>query len=117
MKNIAEAFEDYYQTWKSFTQSDDVVLSSFSEEYINNPHFQAMVDLGPEAVPDIIQKLQTDESAHFLIHALERITHKRFTPAEMATAQARYGAPLGNQGCAAMWQDWWNKQHAGEAEG
>lgn len=117
MKNIDEAFEDSYQKWKSFIQSDAVALSSRDEDYVNNPHFQAIVNLGKEAVPYIIQKLQTDESAHFLIHALESITQHQFTPAEVAAAQARSGAPLGNQGYAAMWQDWWNKQSSGEPEG
>lgn len=116
MKNIAEAFEDRYQAWKSFTQGDEVSLSSFSKDYINNPHFEAIVDLGPEAVPYIIKKFETDDSAHFLIHALERITHKSFTPEELAAAQARYGSPLGNQGFAAMWRDWWNEQQSEEAE-
>lgn len=117
MKNIDEVFEDYYQKWKSYTQSGTVALSSSDEDYINNPHFQAIVDLGENAVPYIIQKFQTDENAHFLIHALERITHKRFTPTEIAAAQARFGIPLGNQGFAAMWQEWWKKQTSRESEG
>ena len=117
MKNIGEVFEDYYQKWKSFTQSDPVALASSDEDYINNPHFQAIVDLGEDAVPYILHKFKTDESAHFLIHALEGITHHRFTPAEMTAAQTRYGAPLGNQGFAAMWRDWWNTHHSGESEG
>jgi hypothetical protein len=113
MKSSAETFEDYYQRWKSFIENDAISLSSRDDDYINIPQFQAIVDLGPEAVPHIIEKLQTDEGAHFLIHALERITHKRFTPKEVKAAQARYGETLGNQGLAAMWVDWW-KEHAEE---
>ncbi len=116
MNDIAETFGNYYQRWKSFTQNGAISLSSRDDDYINNPHFQAIVDLGPEAVPHIIEKLGTDEDAHFLIHALERITNKRFTPNEVKAAQARYGETLGNQGFAAMWKDWWNKGHSGESK-
>ncbi|HSS22522.1 MAG TPA: hypothetical protein VLL54_20795 [Pyrinomonadaceae bacterium] len=110
MSNGARKFEDLYQAWKSFIESDDIRLSSVSKDYISNPHFEAIVKLGPEAVPYIIEKLETDESAHFLIHALEEIVHKKFTPEEIEQGQARYGVPLGNQGYAAMWRDWWRRQ-------
>jgi hypothetical protein len=116
MKNIAAEFERHYQDWKTFIASGDLVLSSISEDYTNNPHFQAIVDLGPDAVPYIIEKFDTDEEAHFLIHALERITNKRFTSSEVEAAQARYGETLGNQGFAAMWKDWWIKKHSGESK-
>jgi hypothetical protein len=66
--------------------------------------------MGEAAVPHIIAKLQTDEGAHFLIHALERITNHRFTPEEVEAAQRRYGKPLGNQGYARLWTDWWNQK-------
>jgi hypothetical protein len=115
MKTLAEIFEDHYQNWKSFIRNDAVFVSSLDEDYINNHHFQAIVDLGEAALPYIVEKLRTDEDAHFLIHAMEQITHKRFTPSEIAAAQASFGSPLGNQGFAAMWVDWWSKQ-SGKAE-
>lgn len=112
MKTSAEVFEEYYQQWQSFSQSEAVVLSSRAEDYLDSAPFQAIVEMGEAAVPYIIEKLQSDESAHFLIHALERITQKRFTPAEIAAAGSRYGTPLGNQGFAALWCEWWDKQHS-----
>jgi hypothetical protein len=114
MSSINEIFEDYYRKWKAAIQKDEVTLSSRSEDYINNPDFEAIVDLGPEAVPYILAKLQTDEDAHFLVYALERITNKKFTNDELAAARERYGAPLGNQGLAAMWQEWWDKQRSSD---
>ena len=114
MKNSAFVFENRYQQWRSFCQSGTTRLSSISDPYINNSYFQAIVDIGDEAVPYIIEKLQTDEDAHFLIHALERITKKRFTPEEIRVAQTLYGTPLGNQGYAVMWRDWWTKQMEGK---
>lgn len=113
MQNIAEAFEDHYQKWKSFIANDAVSLSSADEDYLRNPHFEAIVNLGPGSVPYILEKLQTDDSAHFLVHALERITGKRFAPAEIEAARASPGSPLGNQGLVKLWQDWW-QQHGEE---
>jgi hypothetical protein len=114
MGNTATNFENHYQKWRTYCRSDAVALSSSDDAYVNNPHFQAMVDMGEDAVPYIMQKLRTDEDAHFLIHALERITNKRFTPEEIEEAKVRYGTPLGNQGYAAMWLDWWNQQQLGK---
>jgi len=110
MTDVAQKFEDYYQRWKAFAQSEAVSLSSADEDYLKDPNFDAIVELGYAAVPYIIDKLETDEIAHFLIHALERITHKQFSPTEIEAAEASYGSPLGNQGYAALWRDWWQRQ-------
>ena len=107
MESTWEAFEAHYRKWKAYIRSDAVVLASFDEAYVANPSFQAMVDIGPDALPYLIEKLRTDEEAHFLIHVLSEITKKRFTPEEIAMAQVRYDTPLGNQHYAAMWLDWW----------
>ena len=73
MPGMDSLFEARYQQWKSFISTGTLSLSSFTDDYINNEPFQAIVDLGPEAIPFIIQKMKTDEDAHFLVHALERI--------------------------------------------
>lgn len=114
MKNTAAVFENHYQKWKSFIRSKPIALMSSDDAYVNNSHFQAIVDMGKEILPYIVEKLETDEEAHFLIHALERITNKRFTPEEIEAGKARYGEPLGNQGYAAMWLDWWDEQQVGK---
>ncbi len=116
MMTDAIIFEDHYQKWKSFCQSDEVMLSSSDDDYIDNEHFRAIVNMGEEAVPHIIEKLQTDADAHFLIHALRRITGRQFTTAEIEAAQSRYGAPMGNQGYAAIWVDWWKRRQRGAEE-
>ena len=66
--------------------------------------------MGEEALPYIFEKLDTDEDAHFLIHALNKITNKRFTIEEINAAKAHYGSILGNQGYAVMWRTWWDEQ-------
>jgi ATP-dependent helicase/DNAse subunit B len=73
MPGMDTLFEERYQQWKSFINIGTLSLSSFSDDYINNEQFQSIVDLGPEAIPFIIEKMKTDEDAHFLVHALERI--------------------------------------------
>jgi hypothetical protein len=112
MPDKDEVFENLYEKWRSFIQKDDLSLSSLSEDYINNEHFQAIVDLGLKAIPFIIQKLQTDENAHFLIYALEEITKHSFNAAEIAIARDRYGGEFGNQLLAKMWQEWWNARYS-----
>jgi hypothetical protein len=75
MHGMDELFEERYQQWKSFINAGTLSLSSSSDDYVNNEQFQSIVALGPEAIPFIIQKMKTDEDAHFLVHALERITN------------------------------------------
>lgn len=73
MPDMHNLFEERYQQWKSFINTGTLSLSSSSDDYINNEQFQSIVDLGGEAIPFIIEKMKTDEDAHFLVHALERI--------------------------------------------
>ncbi len=112
--NSAVTFEKKYQEWKSYCVRPEVAEQSSDAAYINNAPFQDIVALGDQAVPYIIEKLRTDPEAHFLIHALERITHHKFTAEEIEAAKKKYGTPLGNQGYAKMWIDWWEaKQNKG----
>ena len=85
-------------------------LSSSDVDYASNPEFEAIVDMGEVAIPFIIEKLRIDDSAHFLIHALEKIMGKRFTRNEIEAGERRHGAPLGDQGFAAMWEEWWSRR-------
>jgi len=73
MPGMDSLFEERYQQWKSFIHTGTLSLSSFTDDYINNEQFQSIVDLGPEAIPFIIEKMKTDEDAQFLVHAIERI--------------------------------------------
>lgn len=110
MRSTADVFEELYAKWKSFIANDANPLSSSDADYIRNPQFEAIVQLGEGAIPLILEKLRTNDSAHFLVHALGRIAGDPFTPGEIADAQRRYGAPLGNQGYARLWQEWWGRR-------
>lgn len=107
-------FENYYQQWKAFCQSDLIVLSSSDDVYINNPHFKSIVNMGEEVVPFLMEKLQTDGEAHFLIHALAQITNHQFTSEEIKSVQANYGTPIGNQAYSKLWLSWWDQQQSGQ---
>jgi hypothetical protein len=109
MENPAERFEELFQRWSASSETGLRSLSSSSSSYTENPEFEAIVDMGEAAVPYIIAKLETDAGAHFLINALEKLTNKRFTPEEVEAAERLYGKPLGNQGYARMWIDWWKQ--------
>ena len=109
-KDVAATFEEKYQEWKAYCARPDVAESSSDAARVDNRPFQEIVALGEEAIPYIIAKLKEDPDAHFLIHALSRITGRRFTPAEIEAAEKTYGSPLGNQGFARMWIDWWESK-------
>jgi hypothetical protein len=109
MESTAERFEELFRRWMSVSRTDARSLISSDQAYTENPEFEAIVSMGEAAVPYIIAKLEADADAHFLIHALERITSKRFTRDEIEAAEPRYGKPLGNQGYARMWIDWWKQ--------
>ncbi|PIZ29863.1 MAG: hypothetical protein COY42_34850 [Armatimonadetes bacterium CG_4_10_14_0_8_um_filter_66_14] len=103
---ISDRFERAYSTWRRYIQSQGIGSSS-DGPYINNQPFQEIVALGPQAVPLIIAKASTDPGAHFLVHALSKITRKVFSVEQ----RLRHG--YGNQAQAALWREWWR---GGEAE-
>lgn len=109
MTNISEAFDDAYAKWKAVARSERTAISSSDADHVRNPEFDAIIALGEPAIPYIVEKMRTDDYGHFLIHALDRITGKRFTPEEIADAERRHGSPLGNQGYAELWQEWWRR--------
>ena len=103
-------FEQYYGEWKSYIHSPHVSEVSSDTAYIDNEYFRKITDLGEQALPYIIEKLKKDPDAHFLIHAMEKITGRGFSQSEVEEGIRKYGSPLGNQGLAKMWIDWWEKE-------
>lgn len=107
MSDLAGVFAERYQEWQRHCSRSEVSESSSDRAYIDDPSFAALVALGEEAVPLIIDKLGSDPDAHFLVHALARITGVRFAAEELAEARREFGDPLGNQGLAQLWLRWW----------
>jgi hypothetical protein len=107
--DVTSRFEHVYENWKSYVARSGAMEHSADEAYINNPAFHEIVALGPDAISLIIDKLQRDPDAHFLVHALPELTGKSFLATEIEAAREKYGSPLGNQGYARMWIDWWKQ--------
>jgi hypothetical protein len=97
-------FEQRYGQWREACAATRATLRSDDAGCVETPEFAAIVALGPEAVPAILDRLARDREAHLLIHALEQITGERLDPAVLDAARRRVGGPLGNQDIAALWR-------------
>jgi len=106
----SEHFERLYREWRSHVDRSVTPYSSSDHHYIQNPHFDAIVNLGSDALPFIMEKLRSNEYAHFLIHALARITGKRFSLEELRACRPLADGPLGNQAFVQLWLSWWDSQ-------
>jgi hypothetical protein len=104
---VGERFEQLYEEWSRSLQQGAALYSSSDRDFIQNPPFEAIVALGPDALPFIMEKLRSDAHAHFLIHALARITGKQFSPEEIAASHSPADGPIGNQAFARLWLSWW----------
>jgi hypothetical protein len=109
-ETIGQRFARLYGEWSSYVQQNTRSYSSSDRDYIQNPHFDAIVDLGPDALPFIMEKLRSDEHAHFLIHALARITGKNFSREELEAHRSPSDGPSGNQAFVRLWLAWWDSQ-------
>ena len=112
MSRADDEFGVRYRAWRQAVDAS-ASLSSGDAAYVDRPEFDAIVALGPAAVPRILETMETDPGAHFLVHALPRITGHRFTEAELAAARAEHGGALGTQAMAALWRAWWRSQEGG----
>lgn len=110
IETVGERFERLYGDWWKHVQQNMNPYSSSDRDYIENRHFDAMVDLGPDAVPYIMEILRADENAHFLIHALSRITGKEFSHAEIDAFRTPAEHSVGNQTFVRLWLSWWDSQ-------
>lgn len=113
LSEAEKKFKSYYKSWIAFIRSPDASEFSSDAEYINNAYFQKIVDLGEKVLPAIVKKMKEDLEGHFLVHAMEKITGHRFSQEEITAGIRKYGSPLGNQGFAKLWIDWWEKQPEG----
>ena len=109
MQSIRDRFEALYREWKQQVDTGSASLSSDDDAYVALPAFRAMAELGTAAIPSMIEKLRTDEDAHFLIHALAEITGERPRPPVPGTGA---DGPLGNRATAAAWVAWWDERNS-----
>lgn len=72
MDRSAVIFESRYQAWKESARPA-ALLQSTARGRVDTPEFQAIVDLGPLALPHIAAKMESDATADILWHAIRRI--------------------------------------------
>lgn len=69
---LRSAFADRLAAWKATWSRPELELSSDTRDYTQGPEFEAILDLGPEALPLAIEHLARAEDGFFLLAAVER---------------------------------------------
>lgn len=65
-------FRERLQAWKATWSRPGLLLSSDTHDYTQGPEFEAIVDLGPAAVPLVVEQLAHEPDGFVLLAALER---------------------------------------------
>ncbi|ACL04743.1 hypothetical protein Dalk_3053 [Desulfatibacillum aliphaticivorans] len=77
---IKAKFDEAYRNWQTYCDTPDVMYSSLRSTYVENEPFGAIINLGPPALPFIMEKLQKDkdndwQGGDFLLwYAVKEIT-------------------------------------------
>ncbi|WP_028314354.1 hypothetical protein [Desulfatibacillum aliphaticivorans] len=77
---IKGQFDEAYRNWQIYCDTPDVMYSSLRSTYVENEPFGAIINLGPPALPVIMEKLQKDkdndwQGGDFLLwYAVKEIT-------------------------------------------
>lgn len=102
---VEEKFYEYFNKWIKDLDKNIVNINSNSETYRESIYYEKMIELGKDALPFIIEKL---DDGHFLLnHAISEITKLNFSDlTELITAT------LSEQEISTLWIDWWNENQA-----
>lgn len=73
--SLRQRFMNHYEAW-----NEDTMFENNPYKIVANPHFKAIVDMGSQVVPYIINEIKKDPS--FLYHALELIFNKQIIRTE-----------------------------------
>lgn len=102
-KTMEERYWAARNAWKEYLrQNPNIQESSNTSDYISNEPYEAIVALGPEAVPFIIQDLEKGD--FFLNSAIKRITGmdaRKVYPNENI---------IGEQDVSKLWIRWWHEK-------
>ena len=72
-------FEIHYEAWKRYCE--EVQMSSSVSSRLQSPDFQAIVSMGPEALPLVAEKCIQDTNFHWIAWAWTTITRMQNDPA------------------------------------
>ena len=101
---ISEKFRLLARQWSDHCQA--VALSSKMSDYLNDRSYRELVELGPKAIPYIMERYRTDDAVpwEFLlddITGLHMIRDRRdFSPPEVKK----------------LWFEWWEKEQTKDAK-
>lgn len=70
---VTQGFDAKYLAWRKFVNRPEVLVQSTAQASIENAYFDALVAIGPSALPLIAAKIEEDPSATVLWHAIEKI--------------------------------------------
>ncbi len=78
-ENFKEQFEQKYKTWKNYISQFKIMISSTTSSRTECNEFKEIVNLGPKAVPFIVDKMKSgSEDSWLLSVALQNITKVKF---------------------------------------
>lgn len=70
--DVRGAFRERLTAWKSTWTRPDLLLSSDTNDFTRGREFEAIVDLGPAAIPLVLEQMAHEPDGFFLLAALER---------------------------------------------
>jgi hypothetical protein len=75
---VERQFNARYKAWEKYISYPSIEILSTSTSRTDNPFFDAIVELGPPALPFIVAKIEKDSPPRWLSAAVTRITKVRF---------------------------------------
>ena len=96
---VRDTFENRYQVWRAWVTAHPALST-----YTTSQEFQAIVELGPSAIPFLVEKIEKNPEDFHLEVAIHRIAKKRFDKTEWP--QEKLGDA---KTAAAMYVEWWKE--------
>jgi hypothetical protein len=103
--DIKDAFESAFQEWQRDIQNPEIQLLSSLDARTMLASYRAIIDLGPEALPFLFEKLQ---KGHFYLNeAIAEITR--------VNLRNDYPDDIGEQKLSEHWLEWWKRHQTDTA--
>ena len=103
-EKIKERFDALFSEWEKIIDDPKIRISSRPWDYINNQPYKAIVNLGEEALPFIMEKLE--QGVFFLNQAVLDITGVKIE--RIMGKEKRFPS---EQEKSRLLIDWWNAQN------
>jgi hypothetical protein len=104
--NLINEFNIKYKAWKEYVSHPAIMAKSTGSARINNKFFSAIVDLGPNVLPIIVEKMQKDSEADILWQAIQRIAKVKLEAVYDKTSNKMIYPEYSNA-CQNVYICWW----------